>query len=645
MTADPTRLEGLSAADRIIQTLLEGSDHLVHHRTGIVTPDARHRIGVRWAPATCREVEGKHIVYGPRARGQKEAPILGERLPTGDVVSPTGSPLGCWQPAGLFEPAVLWTFRQVLDIYRMDSEFVARWASWAFAKENRDLKVVLAAFLLVQPRSGRPLLDALGKPVRDADGHPLVVEEDDREVGEALLLLRRTDKLDLNPKLVLRVGEVLRLPVVAALVREAGFGAQGRGVFLGRYPAAVTAWLRSRERNPKLMAPLVKAGFRQTVIRLARSVRYKPESHAFFSALRWKQAQAKDGRRSVGIGEAVGAAEDWSKLTEEQVCTLLMTEKPAWKRAVGLIPPNIGVTPAVLAAAIEAGCLSNADLVAATPTIEELGLLTIASVRARWDAAVKAADNQRVRNIAKNVKDTEAKAKLEEAADAAAAKVAEEATRGLRVNVCVDISGSMNDAIAQAKRILVRLLAGFPPSRLRIVVFNQGARTLTLPAGTTAHVAGPVIDALFSGINANGGTLYHTAVNALAADRAAPEEDVVFLFVGDEEDGAPNATLCAALQSVPNLIGLALVRVPSSVGHNACPDCVQRAAATLRLPLAVLRPEDINMDDAYRIPGQVRALLAAAPRTVRVDAPRRKSLVEEILETPRLTKPAWARVA
>ena len=42
----------LGPAERIIQQLVGFTDHMVHNRPGMVTPDGRTAIGVRWAPVT-----------------------------------------------------------------------------------------------------------------------------------------------------------------------------------------------------------------------------------------------------------------------------------------------------------------------------------------------------------------------------------------------------------------------------------------------------------------------------------------------------------------------------------------------------------------------------------------------------------------
>src|SRR5258706_14119081 len=55
--------EQLGPAERIIQTLLSYSDHMVHNRPGIVRADNRLEVGVRWEPVTHKEERGQKTVY------------------------------------------------------------------------------------------------------------------------------------------------------------------------------------------------------------------------------------------------------------------------------------------------------------------------------------------------------------------------------------------------------------------------------------------------------------------------------------------------------------------------------------------------------------------------------------------------------
>ena len=61
------RIEALGPAETIVATLINFTDHMVHNRTGMVTPDPQGALGVRWQPVICcsRETpESKVIVLG-----------------------------------------------------------------------------------------------------------------------------------------------------------------------------------------------------------------------------------------------------------------------------------------------------------------------------------------------------------------------------------------------------------------------------------------------------------------------------------------------------------------------------------------------------------------------------------------------------
>jgi hypothetical protein len=402
--------EKLGPADKIIQSVLTYTDHLVHGRPGLVVKDGRTNIGVRWDFATYKE-EGdpkQKVVYRLTKDGKKtvrtRAGVLAADGKTVRVdVTPNSNEVGEWRTAGIFPEVAVWMYRQVAEIWKIDNEFAARWASYQFTQEHRDLKVILAAFMLVQSRKGVPIME---------NGKVSFYDEDFRDVGEAMMLIYKKD-VSLNPKLILRIREVLEVPGVAEINRELGFGKSLREPVLGRWPKVAGKWIRYREENPKLLDGLMKSGFRSTVMTMCSRAGYRPESPAFFRTLRWKQQQAKDGRRQLAIGEAVKAAETWEGLTEEQICEKIVKEKPGYKRLVSLIPQKTGLTRAIMAAAIEAGSLSHKDLIIATPTLEELGMLEIQDVKLRWDAAMRSANDMRAANIALRVKSKAVKEQLE----------------------------------------------------------------------------------------------------------------------------------------------------------------------------------------------------------------------------------------
>ncbi len=617
-------IENLGPAERIVNTLLSYSDHMVHNRPGMIVRDPGAVIGVRWMPVTHRLEGGRKVVYKLEKAGKKSLRIqAGFLLDSGTIIAQNGAVIGEYRPAGIFSEAAEWMYRQVAAVWQLDNEFAARWASYAFGQEHRDLKVVLAALMLVQSRRGEPVKDA---------GKIAFFDEDYRDIGEAMMLLVRKDGRDLNPKLLLRVHDLLSLPGVAAQNRELGFGRSGRKPFFGRWDKAVEKWLRYREENPKLLEGLVKAGFRTTIMKLARHVGYKPSGPRFFEILRWKQAQAGDGRRQVAIGVELARAESWQGLDEQAICEKIVREKPSYKRIVGLLPREIGLTRAIVAAAIEAGSLSNKDLVIHTPTLEDLGLLQVQEIRERWERAVKAAEDMRAANIAARVKSEETKEKLVEAADSALKKALAEVTRNIRVYFMVDVSGSMEGAIVAAKSHIARFLQGFAQDRVHVAIFNTAGREIRIP-----HASAAGVENAFRGIVAGGGTDYGAGVRALMGHKAAPDEDVLFIFVGDEE--APAFDMAVQASGLrPMAFGLVRTVANGWSGGKA----VRDTAAKLGIPCFLIDEQTFN--DPYAIPRAVRTLVAATPVETKVDysTPSRVSLAEVILKTDLLKKPAWA---
>ncbi len=617
--------ENLGPAERIIQTLLAHSDHMYHNRPGMITADPGSVTGVRWQPVDRKEQDGKKVVFRLEKQGKKTARLpVGVLNEDGEIRDDGGRKLGDYREAGIFPEVAAWAYRQVAEVWRLDNEFAARWASYAFADKGtaRDFKVVLAAFMLCQSRRGDPVVE---------NGAVLFHDDDFRDVGEAMLLVQRKGE-DFNAKLLLRVREVLSLEAVARINREAGFGRSAREAFLGRWPKAVTRWLRFREQNPKVLCGLVKSGNRKAVIKLAKAVGYRPESSRFFKVLRWEQRQAADGRRGVAIGEKIEAAESWAGLTEAEICQRIVREKPGFKRIVGLVPEEPGLTRAIVAAAVEAGSFSSKDLVIYTPTLEELGLLGVQEVREKWEAAVRSAEDQRGANIARNVRSKETRSKLLEGAESAVKAAVSEVVRGVRIYFMVDISSSMQGAIEQAKRHIERFLVAFPLEQLHVSVFNTGGREITLKHASSAGVA-----QAFRGIAAGGGTDYGAGVMALSGHKPRTDEDALFVFVGDEEAG-PFTEAVRRSGLAPMAFGFVKVR------HSPHYSAVTTTAAELGIPCFMI--DEKTFDDPYAIPRTVRALVAATPvGKAGVLAPSRVSLVDRILKTELLKKPVWAAAA
>jgi hypothetical protein len=637
MEADAQRVEALGPAERIIQTLTTYTDHAVHNRPGVVFEDRRQPYGVRWQQATWKKEGDLKVVYLLQKVGRMNRRTrLGVGQPGSDRVVEGGRTVARFRNPGLFPEVVAHIYGQIAEVWKVDNEFAAKWASWAFNNENsRDLKVILAAFMLVQSR--------FGEPVKDGDDS--FFDEDYRAVGEAMCLLHnKKPGHTFNPKLLLRIGDVLSLPQVAEINRRLGFGQTARRAIVGRYDKVIEKWLRHMEMNPKLLEKLIKGeGFRSKIMALCRRVKYKPQTERFFEILSWDQVQAKDGHREVAVGKKTKKAESWEGLTEEQVCEKIEAEKPGWKVIAGKLPKDVGVTPAIMTAAIMYGCLSDADLIIMTPTLEELGLLTgierEGSVLARWKAATERAENQRAANIARNVRTEEAKKGLEEASDKAAQKAVEEVTRDMRIYVFVDKSSSMSGAIERAKEHLKKFVGAFPLERLHVSVFNTVGREVEIKAPTSAAVA-----QAFRGHTAGGGTSYANGVACLVAKyKPTHEEDALFIFVGDQEDHNAQGIVDVVRHYGVNPVAFGMLHVVSHQWGGMGGNVVETAAAALRIPC--FRIDEKIFDDPYAVTRTFRNLISTTPvgqKAATHAAPKRVSLVDAILKTPLLQKPAWA---
>ena len=615
------RIEALGPAEHLIQTLTRVVDHAQHGRPGIITADPGSLAGVKWEPVTWKKEEDKKVVYRRDRVGTKETLVRLGTLSDDDKVRDNRRIVGTYRKSGLFPEVVAYFYQQVANIWKLDNDFAAHFASWAFKQDYRDLKVILAAFMLVQSRSGQPIFGA--------DGKVEFYDDDHRAVGEAMcLLMDKKNRLD--PKLLARVGEILRMPQVVKINHDLGFGKSARNPILGRYPQTIQKWLLHRERNLPLLQGLVGAGFKTTVTELASKSRYKPETPAFFKVLRWKQLQTEEGHRELAIGEAVTAAETWEGLTEREVCERIVETKPGWKKIVGLIPSNLGLTAAIMAAAVESGCLSDQDLVILTPTLEDLGLLAVDSVKNRHAAALAKATNQRAANVARRVRKVETAEILNKAADDATKKALEEVTKNLRVYFFVDVSGSMNISIERAKGYLKKLLAGFDLDRLHVAVFNTVGRVVELKSTSAAAV-----DLAFRGISAGGGTVHEQAVKAVSRLMPKEDEDVLFIWVGDEGQYT-SASLVHTIQLEKFApVAFGLLKVP---GENGT--IVQDTAKALNIPCFMI--DEAMFSDPYSVTRTLRNLIATTPvvkAAQRANAPARKTLVEEILSTPLLVPP------
>jgi hypothetical protein len=583
-TASPLPESQLGPAEKLLDLVLSSSAHLWHNRPGL-------------------DVAG---VWHARRHASKNRALAG------------GAPV---RP-GLFVPAAATLYSRLLEIYQLNVDLMAHFASYSLKEtEWRDLKVACAALMLVQQRSGQP--------VHDLDGSVAFHDDDYRQIGEAMCLFyEQKSARMMTPKAILRVAELLEAPEIAELNRIAGFSdPAAKKPALGRWKGAATRWLRVREANRPMLEGLVAAGYKETIKKIARKAGYKPESAAFFEILGWKQKQAAGGHRSVGLeGLVLAKRERFDGLSEAEICEAIESQRLKYKDVIGRLPPDVGLTPAIMVAVLPT--LSDRDLRILTPSLESLGLLTEPEIRDRWEQAVKSATDQRALNIAKNVRDPSVREKLEEAADHAAKKAVEAATRevDVRVMFLIDKSGSMSGAIEQSLEALARILAGFPPDKLHIASFDTMGTALVPKAASRAAV-----QHMLSGIRAEGGTLHSSAVHALRRSGVDLPRDakLVVIVVGDEagEAGANFAESFRRAGYDPAALAL-IVNVAVSRGTT-----VRDAARALAIPFSQVSVE--QFDDPYQVPRVLQALLDA-PR----DAPVQQfGWVERVMRTPLLELP------
>ncbi len=574
----------LGPAERLLDLVLNASSHLWHNRPGL-------------------DVNG--VWHAARASKQRGTPVK----------------------PGLFVPAARGLYARLLEIYKLNADLMAHFASYALLEsEWRDLKVASAALMLVQGKSGQPIKED------DVKGGPVAFYDDDyRAIGEAMLLFyaKKSTRM-LTPKGVLRVAELLEAPEIAAMNRAAGFGdAAGGKAPLGRWKRAATKWLAAREKNRVMLEGLVRAGYKETIKKIARKAGYKPETQAFFEILGWKQKQAEGGHREVGLKDLkLEKRERFDGVSEAEICERIEHDRLSYKDVVGRLPKDVGLTPAIMVALLPS--LSDRDLRMLTPTLEELGLMTEPSIREKWEKAVLSSTDQRSLSTAKNVKSKVLKEKLEEAADNAAKNAVRAATKDadVRIMFLVDKSGSMSGAIEQSKEALSRILAGFPGEKLHIATFDTIGTVLRPKAPSRAAV-----QHMLQGITAGGGTMHGAAVRVLhEAGVSFPKESKLVVIVVGDEAGESGEQLAHAFRAFGFDVAALALMLPSQAGRGFT---VRHCATALGVPFSEVTLD--QFDDPYQVTRVLTALLEAPLLAGPV---KQSGWVEKVMKTKLLELPS-----
>jgi len=582
--------ESLGPAEKLVQLIINFPDHLWHNRPGVV------RDG-KWKAATRKEIE-EHKKNGRVRNGEFREP-------------------------GPSVEAIEQVYGALADIWTANNELAARLASYVMKETDwRDMKVVCAAFMLVQSRAGEPITE-------EQNGKKVVLFHDDdyRGIGEAMIkLYERGSNRMMNPKLIQRVGEVLSLPGVVTMNRTLNFGnPHKRKPFVGRYYNAVTDWMEFRETNISLLEGLKKSGYSKTVQSLARMVGYKPKSKRFFEVLGWKQKQSAEGHRTIGLTDLQIRKLSFDDLSEKEICETIVAEKLGWKQVMGMLPKRLGLTAAIFVAMLDQ--FSDKDLTILTPTLEELGLLKHEPIKQRWQEAIQQED-QRARNIAKNLRDRELAGKLEASADAAVTKAVAEATKEADIHIMfiIDTSGSMQGAIETSKEALSMIVQGFPPEKLHIASFNT-VGTLLKPR----HYSAAGIQHMLKSIGASGGTIYSSGARVFHDNGVRiPENASLILFAVGDEAGEEGSLFAGNLKQwgyVPS----AIAHIVNVARGSQRGSTVRRAAEVLGVPYTEVNVEQFT--DVYQVQRTLKAVLEAQPYR------EKGSMIEKIMQTELLVSP------
>jgi len=408
--------------------------------------------------------------------------------------------------------------------------------------------------------------------------------------------------------------------------RTLNFGSpHKRKPFVGRYYNAVTDWLEFRETNISLLEGLKKSGYSKTVQSLARMVGYKPKSKRFFEVLGWKQKQSAEGHRTIGLTDLQIRKLSFDDLSEKEICETIVAEKLGWKQVMGMLPKRLGLTAAIFVAMLDQ--FSDKDLTILTPTLEELGLLKHEPIKQRWQEAIQQED-QRARNIAKNLRDRELAGKLEASADAAVTKAVAEATKEADIHIMfiIDTSGSMQGAIETSKEALSMIVQGFPPEKLHIASFNT-VGTLLKPR----HYSAAGIQHMLKSIGASGGTIYSSGARVFHDNGVRiPENAELILFAVGDEAGEEGSLFAGNLKQwgyVPSAIAHIVNVARGSQRGNT----VRRAAEVLGVPYTEVDVEQFT--DVYQVQRTLKAVLEAQPYR------EKGSMIEKIMQTELLVSP------
>jgi hypothetical protein len=359
------------------------------------------------------------------------------------------------------------------DLAKNDPLFLAHFAAWAARGDNKDQKVLSVFFNAISDADGLPFFKGseLSKPNL-------------RRVSHALL-----QRMDVP--LVLRVAELAQTKFgVAGLLNESRH-------FPTALKTAIRKYLLYREANQHMLRGIRNARLTGKYCSLYRAAGIQPSDYVV-GLFKWNQ---KDGRRWKDLQVAEDSMPDFERLTPKDIVEVLGKVRLAPMVALSVIPRE-KITSAVAAALLQ-NCSGNQAVVLYN-WFAENGFLDVKAIRTLFKDKVSGATTA-VDRIDTLTRDSAAEDKeMMSDVRSAARKAKADTGKFGKVFMHIDVSGSMDSAIAFAK----------DKASIFAECIDEPARNFGWAAFNTARVALPVpqsfkregFHAALYGLRAGGGT-------------------------------------------------------------------------------------------------------------------------------------------
>lgn len=477
------------------------------------------------------------------------------------------------------------------DLAKNDPLFLAHFTAWAAKQDNKDQKVLSVFF----------------NALSDADGLPFfkgseLCKPNLRQVSHAIF-----QKMDVP--LALRVTELAQTKFgVTGMLNESRH-------FPTALKTAVRKYLLYREANQGMLRGIRNAGLTSKFCNLYRSAGIPPSDYVV-GLFKWNQT---DGRRWKDLQVAEDAMPDFANLTPKNIVEVLGKVKLAPMVALSVIPME-KITSAVAAALLQ-NCSGN-QVIVLYNWFSENGFLDVKAIRELFKNKVKEATTA-VDRIDTLTRDAAAEDK-DMMSDVRSAHRKAKADTGKfgKVYMHIDFSGSMDQAIkvAMEKGAIFAECIDNPAENFGWGGFTTSRKVLPLPKSFKREG----FHAALYGIKADGGTDCYACYEE--ARKFGANVDV---FLTDEgHHCAPFGERVKKFHETHPDISkpMAVVIVHFKTGDQN--NLVEVGFKENGIPVAMMTPESLSES----------ALVAQSVNTAMKGE---LALVEEVMNTPLPTLPAW----